>query len=634
MNPRSFFLRFQRIPAPAALLAAFLQRTPAVPPAALVANYALESPGTSVLKAVAASVAALGAVNSVAGASASTATLVADIQVPASVVQGQPFKLDVTVTGVAVTFAKSWDVTNTLPPGITVQGATLVGNLWVIADATATNGVLTILGTATQAGLYNFTVEAWQNTNRSGSVTPGTTSINVTAPAGSIATITTQPRSQVVDAGSSVTFSVVASATQAISYHWYKDSSPISGATNASLSIPSVQVGDAGTYSVLVTTAGGSITSQAAFLTVNNVNAVPVFSLEPDSQTIPDGATVVFNSLASGAPLPTYHWAFNGAPISGASGPTLLISGATSANAGNYTCIASNSVGATTSASAKLEVSSTPNIGRLVNISCRAPVGTGGNILIVGFVVGGNGTSGSETVFARASGPALAPFGVTGTLPDPQLQLYSGATVLGTNNGWAGSSQIALAAAAVGAFPWANSASHDSALLQTLPTGGYTANISGQSGDTGVALAEVYDDTPIGTYTPSIPRIVNISARVQVGTGANILIAGFVIGGSTSKTVLIRASGPALIPFGVTGTLADPMLQLYAGATLVASNSAWGGNPQISGSASAVGAFAWKFPSSSDSAILVTLPPGAYTAEISGASGDSGIALVEVYEVP
>ena len=76
------------------------------------------------------------------------------------------------------------------------------------------------------------------------------------------------------------------------------------------------------------------------------------------------------------------------------------------------------------------------------------------------------------------------------------------------------------------------------------------------------------------------------------------------------------------------------MLQLYAGATLVASNSAWGGNPQISGSASAVGAFAWKFPSSSDSAILVTLPPGAYTAEISGASGDSGIALVEVYEVP
>ena len=407
MNPRSFFLRFQRIPAPAALLAAFLQRTPAVPPAALVANYALESPGTSVLKAVAASVAALGAVNSVAGASASTATLVADIQVPASVVQGQPFKLDVTVTGVAVTFAKSWDVTNTLPPGITVQGATLVGNLWVIADATATNGVLTILGTATQAGLYNFTVEAWQNTNRSGSVTPGTTSINVTAPAGSIATITTQPRSQVVDAGSSVTFSVVASATQAISYHWYKDSSPISGATNASLSIPSVQVGDAGTYSVLVTTAGGSITSQAAFLTVNNVNAVPVFSLEPDSQTIPDGATVVFNSLASGAPLPTYHWAFNGAPISGASGPTLLISGATSANAGNYTCIASNSVGATTSASAKLEVSSTPNIGRLVNISCRAPVGTGGNIRDRWICRGrgGDGTSGSETVFARASGP-------------------------------------------------------------------------------------------------------------------------------------------------------------------------------------------------------------------------------------
>lgn len=634
MNPRSFLLRFKRIPAPVVLLAAGLERTPMAPPASLVANYVLESPATSFLKAAGASLATLGTVNSVAGASTSTAVLVADIQVPASVVQGQAFKLDVTVTGAAVTFAKSWDVTNTLPPGISVQGATLVGNLWVIADATATNGVLTISGTPTQSGLYSFTVEAWQNLNRSGSVTPGTTSINVTAPAGSIATITTQPQSQVVDAGSSITLSVVASASQAISYHWYKDSSPIPGATNSSLSIPSVEVGDAGTYSVIVTTAGGSITSQAAVLTVNNVNVVPVFSLEPGSQTISFGTTVVFHSSARGAPLPTYQWVFNGAPISGATGPTLLISGVTSANAGNYTCIASNSVGATTSVPAKLEVSSTPNIGRLVNISCRAPVGTGGNILIVGFVVGGSGTSGSETIFARASGPALAPFGVTGTLPDPQLQLYSGATVLGTNNGWGGSSQIARAAATVGAFPWADTASHDSALLQTLPAGGYTANISGQGGDSGVALAELYDNTPSGTYTPRIPRIVNISARVQVGTGANILIAGFVIGGSTSKTVLIRASGPALIPFGVTGTLADPMLQLYAGTNLIASNSAWGGNPQISASASAVGAFAWKFPSSNDSAILVTLPPGAYTAEVSGATGDTGVALVEVYEVP
>jgi hypothetical protein len=145
---------------------------------------------------------------------------------------------------------------------------------------------------------------------------------------------------------------------------------------------------------------------------------------------------------------------------------------------------------------------------------------------------------------------------------------------------------------------------------------------------------EIYDDTPDGSYTPSSPRITNISARVQVGTGGNVLIAGFYIGGSTSRTVLIRASGPALIPFGLTGTLPDPQLQLNSTTGVIATNSAWGGNAQIAAAAASVGAFMWQFPSSNDSAILVTLPPGAYTATVSGASGDTGIALVEVYEVP
>jgi hypothetical protein len=204
----------------------------------------------------------------------------------------------------------------------------------------------------------------------------------------------------------------------------------------------------------------------------------------------------------------------------------------------------------------------------------------------------------------------------------------------GSNDGWAGNAQIASTAASVGAFAWSSPSSHDSALLETLPGGAYTAQIAGQSGDTGVALAEVYDATPAGTYTPTTPRIVNIAARVQVGTGANILIAGFAIGGSTSRTVLIRASGPALVPFGVPGTLPDPQLQLYSGSTVIESNNGWGGNAQISATASTVGAFAWGSSTSNDSAIVVTLPPGAYTAQVSGASGDTGVALVEVYEVP
>ena len=234
--------------------------------------------------------------------------------------------------------------------------------------------------------------------------------------------------------------------------------------------------------------------------------------------------------------------------------------------------------------------------------------------------MGGAGTSGPENLLIRASGPALAAFNVPGTLPDPTLGIFSGSNELDSNSGWKGSAAISGAAAQVNAFAWTSPTSHDSALRETLGGGPYTAQVTGASGDSGVSLVEVYD--------------INISARVQVGTGGNILIAGFVIGGSTSRTVLIRASGPALIPFGVPGTLADPKLQLFSGSNVIASNFGWGGDPAIEGAASSVNAFSWADSSSADSAILVTLPPGAYTAQISGGSGDTGVALVEVYEIP
>jgi hypothetical protein len=261
-------------------------------------------------------------------------------------------------------------------------------------------------------------------------------------------------------------------------------------------------------------------------------------------------------------------------------------------------------------------------------------VGTGGNILIAGFASGGGGTAGTQPVLIRGSGPALVPFGVAGTLPDPQLQLYSGTNLLATNDGWGGGSAITAAAAEVGAFAWANTASHDAAFLQTLAPGAYTAQVAGQSGDTGVALVEVYDATAAGAYTASSPRLINLSARVEVGTGGNILIAGFVIGGSTAKTVLIRASGPALVPFGVGGTLPDPQLQLFRGTTLLGTNAGWVGGKEVAAEAAAVGAFAWSNPASLDSALLVTLAPGPYTAQVAGTSGDTGVALIEVYEVP
>lgn len=138
---------------------------------------------------------------------------------------------------------------------------------------------------------------------------------------------------------------------------------------------------------------------------------------------------------------------------------------------------------------------------------------------------------------------------------------------------------------------------------------------------------------PLGATSNS--RLLNISARGFVGTGSNSLIAGFVVGGTDSKTVLVRASGPALAasPFNVPGTLPDPELQVFSGSTVLNTNEGWGGNAQIAAAAASVSAFAWTDPASNDAALLMTLQPGAYTAIVSGVSGDTGVSLLEVYDV-
>ncbi|MBI5689643.1 MAG: PD40 domain-containing protein [Verrucomicrobia bacterium] len=124
----------------------------------------------------------------------------------------------------------------------------------------------------------------------------------------------------------------------------------------------------------------------------------------------------------------------------------------------------------------------------------------------------------------------------------------------------------------------------------------------------------------------------NLSTRGQVGAGGNILIAGFVVAGDTPKQVLIRAIGPSLTAFGVTGALTDPQLQLFSGNTQTAFNDNWGGAAAISTASNQVGAFALN-PTSRDAAILATLPPGSYTAQVSGVGGATGVALVELYDV-
>jgi len=258
---------------------------------------------------------------------------------------------------------------------------------------------------------------------------------------------------------------------------------------------------------------------------------------------------------------------------------------------------------------------------RLVNLSIRSNAGAGAQTLIVGF----NLSSGSaKQLLIRGIGPTLSGFGVGGALADPQLQLFSGSTVVAANDNWGGGTTISATSASVGAFALPGT-SRDAVLLQTLNSGGYTAQIGGGSG---VALVELYD-----AGGASGAKLTNVSARTQVGTGGDILIAGFSIGGTTSKTLLIRAVGPTLGSFGVTGVLADPRLDLFSGATLIQSNDNWGGTAALAGAFTQVGAFNFP-PASRDAAVLVTLQPGSYTAQIRGVNNSTGVALVEVYELP
>jgi uncharacterized delta-60 repeat protein len=266
---------------------------------------------------------------------------------------------------------------------------------------------------------------------------------------------------------------------------------------------------------------------------------------------------------------------------------------------------------------------------RLSNLSTRARIAAG-NELLTGFAITGTG---ERTVLVRAVGPGLNGFGVTGTLAAPLLRLFDAAgNTLVENTGWASAAALTQAAAVSGAFPLA-AGSADAALLVTLAPGAYSIQISDANGAAGgVALAEVYD---VAGGTAS--RLANVSSRSNLTATDTALISGFVIAGTTNNSVLVRGVGPALTQFGVTGALADPMVGIYdSTGRNVAANDNWSATATTRAalilSATEVGAFAFT-DGSKDAAVLLTLAPGAYTAQVTAASGQPGSALLEIYEV-
>jgi hypothetical protein len=278
----------------------------------------------------------------------------------------------------------------------------------------------------------------------------------------------------------------------------------------------------------------------------------------------------------------------------------------------------------------------------LLNLSASALIGDGENILVAGFVTSGTA---KKSLLVRGIGPSLNAMGVADYLSNPVLTLFnSGDDVLTSARSW--DQSLAPIFQQAGAFPL-TPGSNDAAFEVSLEPGSYTTQLTSATETSGVALAEIFD---LNAGDPT-NRLVNLSARAFVGPGSGTLVGGFVVGGTSVETLLIRADGPGLGELGVMSYLANPVLTILnsagevidtvtgwgpdASTTIGPGFNAAGGisiSPATSDEFAEVGAFDLK-PASKDCALVVTVPAGAYTAEVTGAQGETGIALVEIYEL-
>jgi hypothetical protein len=253
----------------------------------------------------------------------------------------------------------------------------------------------------------------------------------------------------------------------------------------------------------------------------------------------------------------------------------------------------------------------------LANLSTRVQVGTSNNVAIAGFIIMGNA---SKEVAIRGLGPSLSNAGVQGALADPVLELYdsTGNPVSG-NNDWQETQAQALRDANL-----APSNDHESAILVTLAPGSYTAVLRGNAGATGIGLVEVYD-----LERSAASKLANLSTRGLVGAGQTVMIGGTIVTGPDAARVVFRALGPSLGAGGVQNPMIDPQLELFdANGGQISANNNWRESQQAAISAAGLAP-----ANDSESAILVDLAPGNYTAVVTGVNGATGTALVEAYHL-
>jgi sugar lactone lactonase YvrE len=432
--------------------------------------------------------------------------------------------------------------------------------------------------------------------------------------------VATQPQGVTVNPGQNATFSTAGNSIPQPTFEWevstdggtswtlLADGNGVTGSQTAVLTLSGVTRGMNGyLYECLLSNNLGTATSQAAALTVN---PPPSIVSQPVSQTVYAGSGVVLTVEATSSAPATYQWYFNGNPMNGDTGTTVTLLNVTAANAGTYVVAVTNSVGTTSSNGATLTVSPSPGSSIITTQPVSQVIGLGGSVV---FTVQANGSVQSSL---RAATARLSPEAASGTT---HYQWQFNGVNLADGNGISGSSGPQLVIQ--GAAP-ANDG--DYACIVTTASGSVMSNTAG-----------------LQVEAASTPGIVSsISSRAFVGTGDNVLIGGFYVAGSTSATVLVQAIGPSLAPppYNVSGTLKNPVLTIHQtqnGKDVVLySNAGWGSSPVLLAAAAAAYAQPVLQPGSNDSELLLTLPPGGYTAEVAGVDEGTGVALCAIYQIP
>ncbi len=532
MKLTSLALRLRWLQFPTGLLVLLLQRAPLL--RLMVSGEGQLLGNAPAILRSAFAVAAMGAYNSVAGATVFNVVATPTAATPTSGSANATFTINGTVgtamdIGItesgAPAILKSWRVTGTLPTGLSVVGGNPVN---VVAPYK-----MTISGTPSASGTFPVTVTGYDVVGGTGGNNARiTVTFTITGGVSTAPSITTQPAAVTVTAGAPASFTVAASGNPTPTYQWQKGGVSISGATSATYSIASTVTGDAGNYTAVATNSSGSATSTAATLTVNPALAAPTITTSPTDVTVTTGAVATFTVVASGNPTPTYQWQKGGANIPGATSATYTIASVVTGDAGNYAAVVTNSRGSATSASATLTVSAALTAPSITTQPLSQTV-TAGNSVTFTAAASGNPTPTYQWQKGgvNISGATSATYTIASTAAGDAGNY----AVVATNS--SGSATSTTAALTVGA-------------ALTAPT--ITTQPATQSVTTGASVT--FTAAASGNPTPTYQwrkDAVNISGA----TSATFTIASVVAGDAASYTVVATNSVSSVTSSAATLTV-------------------------------------------------------------------------------